>query len=467
MTKPIKFNPYKRQNQVVNEKSDVSVPFNYRARKHQVGFWTATAAGIKRVVLVWHRRAGKDKTCWNYLIKEAFKRVGTYYYIFPDSKMARRILWDGIDGSGFRVIEHVPANLQKSINNTEMKIYLVNGSIIHVLGSHDVDSLRGPNPVGCVFSEYAEQSPSAWQVVSPILRENKGWAIFNFTPKGQNHARDLFEMARVNPLWYAELLTVNDTFREDGTPVITTEDIEAEKREGMSEDMVMQEYFCSFTLGVEGAYYAKYVETAKTNGRVGNVPYDKQSQVHTAWDIGYGDSTAITFFQLVGQEIHVIDYYESHGEGLPHYAKVLADKSYVYGYHYAPHDIDSHAFSSGLSGREVGASIGIRFFTLPTLKLRLEDGIEAVRGIFPRLWIDGSKCKQLIKCLENYRKAYDEKHNCYKNTPVHNWASHGADSFRYMAIAIRRHVDEEKTPGVTIDDAKAEGWANKFYPRFD
>ena len=166
----------------------------------------------------------------------------------------------------------------------------------------------------------------------------------------------------------------------------------------------------------------------------------------------------------MGQEIHVIDYYEAHGEGLPHYAGVLKDKPYIYADHYAPHDIDSHSFSSGLSAREVGASLGLRFVVLPTLKIRIEDGIEAVRGIFPRIYIDEKKCKHLVKCLENYRKEFDTRLEVYKERPRHDKYSHGADAMRYMAIAVKRHIDAGKA-GVT--DEQAEKWFKQFNPRFD
>ena len=439
---------------------NLPIPFNYRARPYQIEFWSAMASGIKRAVLVWHRRAGKEKTCFNYMIKEAVKRVGIYYYIFPDSKMARRILWDGIDKEGFKTLKHIPEELVLNMNNTEMKIVLRNGSIILVLGSHDVDSLRGPNPIGVVFSEYAEQHPQAWQIVSPILRENGGWAIWNFTPKGHNHAKDLLDLAVAHKdTWFSQVLTINDT------NVITKEDIEKERAESMmSEDMIQQEYYCSFTLGIEGSYYAKYIKEAKDEGRVTNVPWDRQALVNTVWDIGYGDSTAIIFYQLVGKEIHIIDYYENHGEGLPHYKKILADKPYNYEEHFAPHDIESHAFSSGLSAKEVGAKLGISFITLPTLKLRIEDGIEALRGVFPRIWIDSKKCAPLVKALENYRKEFDDKNNVYKSRPLHDWCSHAADSARYMAIAVRMFADKSYRG---IDDKQSEEWFRKFNPRFE
>lgn len=443
----------------MKQEVNIQLPINYRARDYQLPFWEAMKEGKKRAVLVWHRRAGKEKTCWNYMIMKACQKPGVYYYFFPHFSQGRKILWDGIDKDGFRFLDHIPKELiAGSPNSTEMKIRLHNGSLIQVIGTNNIDSIVGTNPVGCIFTEYSLQDPTAWQLIRPILAENKGWAVFNFTPRGANHGKEIYDMANNNPDWYCQLLTVDDT------TVLTPEDIEKERQAGMSEDFIQQEFYCSFTLGIEGAYYAQYIQEARDEDRIGNIPWNKQARVYTSWDLGYGDSCSIIFYQISGQEIHVIDYYENHGEGLPHYAGVLKDKPYIYGDHFAPHDIESHAFSSGLSAKEVGASLGLKFITLPTLKLRLEDGIEALRGVFPRLWIDAEKCKYLIKCLENYRKEFDTRLEVYKDRPRHDKYSHGADAARYMAIAIKRHVDAGKAG---VDDAQADKWFKQFNPRFD
>lgn len=443
----------------MTELREIKLPCNYDARPYQIPFWEAMRAGVKRAVLVWHRRAGKEKTCWNFLIMKACQRVGIYYYFFPHFSQGRKILWDGVDKEGMKLLNHIPPDLiDGKPNSSEMKLRLRNGSLIQVIGTNNIDSIVGTNPVGCVFTEYSLQDPQAWSFIRPILRENGGWAVFNFTPRGANHGKELFDMASRNPDWYCQLLTVDDT------GVLTPTDIEKERAEGMSEDMIQQEYYCSFTLGVEGAYYAKYLQDARDEDRIGYVPWNKQSRVYTSWDLGYGDSTSIVFYQIVGNEIHIIDYYEAHGEGLPHYAGVLKDKPYIYAEHYAPHDIDSHAFSSGLSAKEVGSSLGISFITLPTLKIRLEDGIEALRGIFPRIYIDDAKGKYLIKCLENYRKEFDQRLEVYKDKPRHDKWSHCADACRYMAIAVRTHVDNRS---LHVDDRQADKWFREANPLFD
>lgn len=439
-------------------KANIEIPYLFERRDYQIALWTAIEKGVKRAVVVWHRRAGKEKTCWNLLIDKAILKIGVYYYLFPYVNQGRKILWDGIDKQGMRFIDHIPRELiAGQPNSTEMKIRLKNGSLIQIVGTDNTDSIVGTNPIGCVFSEYSLQNPIAWQLIRPILAENGGWAIFNFTPRGKNHAYELYEMAEKNKDWFCEVLTVDDT------GAIKAEDIQAERDAGMSEDFIQQEFYCSFTLGVEGSYYARYIQGAKDESRIGKVPWDRQARVYTAWDIGFGDSTAIIFYQIAGQEIHIIDYYENHGEGFAHYAEVLKEKRYILGENYGPHDIESHDFASGLSTKEIGASLGIRFITLPTLKVGIDAGIEAVRGIFPRIWIDEKNCSGLIKCLENYRKEWDMNREVYKNKPRHDKYSHGADAMRYLAIAVRTHVDAGKA-GVSPE--QAEKWFNEFNPRF-
>ena len=437
----------------------ITIPHQYSARDYQKPLFKAFRDGYKRAILVWHRRAGKEKTCFNLMIVNALKKVGVYFYIFPTYSQGRKILWDGIDKAGFRFLKHIPdAIIEGQANSSDMKIRLKNGSLIQVLGADNVDSLVGTNPMGVVFSEYSLQDPTAWQLIRPILAENGGWAIFNFTPRGANHAKELLDMARGNEKWFTSVLTIEDTH------AISLADIEEERKAGMSEDFIQQEFYCSFTLGVEGSYYAKYMQSLRDTGRIGRVAYDQNKLVNTVWDIGYGDSTSIIFYQICGNDIHIIDYYEQSGEGLPHYATILRDKGYLYDTHYAPHDMANGNFTTGLSGVATAAALGIRFVILPTLKISIEEGIEAGRSLFPRLWIDQDKAARLIKCLENYRKQYDEINGIYKSRPLHNWASHGADSYRYLAIAIKRSVDSAKA-GMT--DAEVERLMNRYQPIFE
>ena len=296
----------------------ITIPHNFIPRTYQLPLLQAMDSGKKRAVWIAHRRAGKDKTLLNLTIRKMFERTGAYYYFLPTYAQAKKIIWDGIDGDGLKFLDHFPAEVIKKKNDSEMKIEVVNGSIFQLIGTDNIDSIMGTNPVGCVFSEYALQSPSAWDMVRPIIRENDGWAVFNYTPRGKNHGFDLYQMAKDNPEWFCEVLTIRNTFRPNGHPIISEEDIQRERDEGMSDELIQQEYYCSFTAAVTGAYYAKQMAQAEIDKRITSVPYDSALLVDTWWDLGIGDSTVIWFTQTYGKEIRVIDYYEANGEGLAH-----------------------------------------------------------------------------------------------------------------------------------------------------
>ena len=383
----------------------------------------------KRAAIVWHRRTGKDKTCFaQEIVPAMFERVGVYHYYFPTMADGRKILWNGIDKAGFPLIEHFPKELIAEKHTNDMTIKAKNGSLFQIVGSDRVESV-GTNPVGCVFSEFSKQNPRWWDLVRPILAENEGWAIFNFTPRGKNHAYRLDRMARNNPKWFYELLTVDDTH------AITYEAIEEDRKSGMSEEMIQQEYYCSYNLGVEGAYYGRMLGKLWEKEQITNVPIDPNALVHTAWDLGYGDSTAIWFYQICGQEIHIVDYYENHGEAMRHYVEVVKDKGYMYGTHYAPHDVKQGSLATGETLLETAKKLGIIFHTLQRERI-VDDGIERTRGILHRCWFDAERCKKGVDALENYHAEYRERAEVYATTPVHDWSSHGADAFRYLSMAV-------------------------------
>ncbi len=220
---------------------EVNIPHKFTPREYQVPLFESMDNGTKRAVLVWHRRAGKDKTCWNYMIKRAFERVGTYFYFLPEYSQAKKVIWDNIDNDGFRMLEHVPAELIKATNKQELKVELINGSVIQLIGADNFSkSGVGTNPIGVVMSEYSINNPEVWGFIRPILAVNGGWAIFNFTPRGQNHAFQLLEMAKDNEDWFTQILTIDDT------QILSDEDIERERNEGMSQAMIDQEYYCKF-----------------------------------------------------------------------------------------------------------------------------------------------------------------------------------------------------------------------------
>lgn len=398
----------------------------------------ALAQGIKRAVLLWHRRSGKEKTLINYTAWAMLNRVGTYFYIFPTYAQAKKAVWDGRDREGLAFVDHFPDALVASRNSTELKITYHNGSIFQLIGSDNVDLLMSTNPIGVVFAEYSLQDPVAWEYIRPILLENGGWAAFDYTPRGKNHGYDLWNMASHNPDWYTSRLTVDDTRREDGQPVITPEMIESERREGVSEEIIQQEYYCSFEGVMEGAYYGRQMADAEADGRITRVPWEESIGVETWWDIGVGDSTAIWFTQSVGREVHVIDYLEASGESLSYYAKELQGKRYVYKAHHGPHDLQVREWASGgEDGRprsriEVAKSLGIDFHIVPNLSL--DDGINAARSMIPRCWFDREKCKRGLDALSSYHKDYDSKLKIFRSYPAHDWSSHGSDAYRYLSV---------------------------------
>jgi len=408
---------------------EIQVPDNWRPRDYQLDLWKYLENGGKRAVAVWHRRAGKDLLSVNWCVTAALKRKGLYWHLLPTYNQGRKIVWDGMTRDGRSFLEHFPKELWANVNNTDMRLELKNGSIYQVVGTDNVDRLVGSNPVGVVFSEYSLQDPRAWDLVRPILAENGGWAVFIYTARGRNHGYDLFNMANRNERWFCQRLSIDDT------SVLTQEAIEEEREAGMPEELIQQEFYCSFDAPLVGSYYGSLMAKALAEERIKNVPYEPRLEVHTSWDLGMGDSTAIIWFQQFGNEYRIIDYYENQGEGIPHYVKVVRDKDYVYGKHIAPHDIKVREMGTGKSRFEVARDLGLRFDICPNIQI--DDGIEAARSIIPRCYFDEKKCSILVEALRQYRKDYDEKNKVYKNRPLHDWSSHGADAFRYLALGTR------------------------------
>jgi len=394
----------------------------------------------KRVMAIWPRRAGKDLTSWNLCIRELVRSTKAIYYIFPTFAAGRRILWDAIDNDGFRILDYLPEDLIESRHEQYMRIKLKNGSLFQIIGSDSYDNtLVGTNPQGVVFSEFAMSDPMSYKLIRPILSANDGWVLLVSTPRGKNFMWEMYRTALEYPKsWFLTKLTVDDTKH------IPMKKIMEEREQGeMSEDLQMQEYWTSFDLGVEGAYYVRYIDQLHLNGQIGEVPWDPQHPVHTAWDLGVDDMTAIIFFQVIGKAIHVIDFYQKNKEGLEHYINVIKGKPYTYGTHIGPHDIRVREFSSGTTRWEKARQLCVIFEVADGLSV--VDGIEAVRTTLPRTWIDEKKCKELIRSLENYRQEYDSKKEVYRKIPLHDKFSHASDAFRYLAIYLP-YLSSDMTP---------------------
>lgn len=421
----------------------IRLPHQFTPRHYQRPLFAAFDRGIRRFLCCWHRRTGKDKAFFNLMVREAASgRVGNYYYVFPTYSQGKKALWEAVDRDGFRVRDHCPpALLTGKPNETDMQLRFRSGSTIQVIGSDKVDSLVGTNPIGLVFSEYSLQSPAVWQFLQPILIENGGWAGFNFTPRGANHARDLYEYARRDPAWFASLLTVDDT------GVLTPAQL-AQATAEMSPEMVAQEFYCDFDAGNVGAYYARQLADSRRDGRIGRVPHDPALRVHTVWDVGVSDHTAIGLVQVRGSAIYAIDYYANHSEGFDHYRDWLerraAERGYRYGVHIGPHDIGQRSKNDGKSYAAYARERGFTFKVLPVASF--EAGVEATRVVLPRVFFDETHCDLWIKALRAYTKKFNEALQVWSSAPLHDWASHPADMTRYLAEADKAGLLADHRP---------------------
>jgi phage terminase large subunit len=407
----------------------------FKPRTYQLPLFDAVEnKQYKRVMLIWPRRAGKDLAAFNLCIRAALRRPQVIYYIFPTYAQGKKVIFDSITNTGQRILEFIPSEVVESTNSQEMKIRFKNGSLLQVVGSDNYDSLMGTNPQICVFSEYALQDPRAYQFMRPILTANDGVAIFLSTPRGKNHLYELYQIANQHPDWYCQKLTVEDTGH------ISLSEIEKERQSGeMSDDLIQQEYFTSFDMGIEGSYYSKYIDRMRVKHQIGDVPWEAAFKVLTAWDLGVRDSTAIIFFQVIGQTIRIIDCYEKSKEGLEHYVKVLESKPYSYSKHIFPHDIKVMELGSGITRIEKLRQLGIKATVAEDVSII--DGIEAVRSAFSKIWIDERNCAPLIKSLEGYRQEFDIKRKVYKSQPLHDVNSHYADAMRYLCISLPKTRD--------------------------
>jgi hypothetical protein len=427
--------------------SEIILPNNWEPRDDQFPLWEYLQNGGKRAVEVAHRRWGKDDVGLHYTACALHKRIGNYWHMLPKYAQCRKAIWDAINPrtGKKRIDEAFPEEIRKNTNKQEMKIEFKCGSTWQLVGSDNYNQLVGSPPVGLVLSEYALANPLAWAYLRPILLENNGWALFIYTSRGDNHGKVLYYMAESEPSWFAELTPA------DKSPVFNRDQLKAERNEyiltygqDLGEALFNQEYFCSFEGAQLGAFYTKQLVVAKREKRITNVPYDPNFEVYTFWDLGVDDSTTIWFMQQVGTDIRWIDYYENCGEGMSHYAKVLKEKDYVYGDHYLPHDGDAKKLGEEAeSPRQVLERLNIKPIIIvqrPRDNMAVLRGINAVRSKFNYFWFDERKCQQGLLALQQYHAEYDEGHKKMKDSPAHDWSSHGADAMRTYGAGFKQKV---------------------------
>ena len=423
--------------------TDIVLPNNWDPRDYQLPAWCALNGGIRKALLLWHRRAGKDDVCLHFAATKAMQRVGNYWHMLPQYGQARKSVWDAVNPrtGKRRIDEAFPDAICETKRSQDMFIRLKNGSTWQLVGSDSYNSLVGSPPIGVTASEWALADPSAWAYLRPILLENGGWAVFITTVRGKNHVWRMYEGAKDDPDWFVQVLKASET------GVMTHKQLEKERIEYQREygpddgdALFAQEYECDWNAAIVGSYYGRMMRDLEAAGRMTSVPYDPQALVHTSWDLGLNDATVIWCFQLVGTEIHLIDYIANQGQPLAWYASELLKKGYAYGEHILPHDGEARELQSGRS--RVETLRGLLGNNVRSLKAKgaervlVADGINAVRTILPRCWFDAKKCAHGIDALKAYRREYDEKKKTFMDRPVHDWASDPADSFRYLALCL-------------------------------
>jgi phage terminase large subunit len=387
--------------------------------------------------IVAHRRFGKTVGCINDMIKSALTcdtkgRKGKpprYAYVAPTYSQAKDVAW-----SYLKYYSSPIPGLKMS--ESELFVEYPNGARIRLYGADNYDRLRGLYFDGVTVDEPAQMDPRAWpEVIRPTLSDYAGWGTFIGTPAGRDwfYKIDLADDGSLLDGWFRRTLKASET---DIIPPAELDSLKA----GLSEEQYAQEFECSFEAAVIGAYYGKLMAAAEGDRRIIGVPYEPTAQVYTAWDLGIRDSTAIWFAQVVGREIHIIDYYESSGVDLGHYVREITQRPYLYAGHIVPHDAQAKELGTGKSRLEVLESLGLKNLTICKMH-RVEDGINAVRTIIPRCWFDAKRCARGIDALKLYRAEYDDKLQALKPRPVHDWASHAADAFRYLAMTIDGTLD--------------------------
>jgi len=413
----------------------IDLPYNWAPRDYQLPLWRYLRNGGTRAVAVWHRRAGKDDVALHNCAIAAHERIGNYWHMLPQYEQCRKAIWEAVNPhTGIRRIDEAfPAALRRKTYKQRMLIEFKCGSTWQLVGSDNYDGYLGSPPIGVTFSEYALADPLAWAYIRPILVENKGWAVFIYTARGDNHGHRTFNMAKesmdVDGIWFADFLTAADT------SVFERPQLDIELREliaefGSDEGQAIfdQEYFNSFRGAMPGAYYSKVINEAKYEGRIGFVPYKPGYKVYTFWDLGSDDSTTIWFMQHIGNAFNFIDYHEDRRKGMEDYAKVLQDKPYIYGDHYMPHDAMNTSVQTNKTTQEYAEDLGIEPIIViekPNDSQAVIAGINAGRRVFGQCFFDERKCENGLSALTNYRSQYDDKKRKPGNYPVKDWCLTG------------------------------------------
>ena len=386
--------------------------------------------------LVAHRRAGKTVAAINDIIKRALLEGGRgaqYAYIAPFRSQAKSVAWD--------YLKYYAKAVSESSNESELTVTLINGAKVRLFGADNADAMRGLGFNGVYLDEYGDFKPSVWgNIVRPALSDRLGWAVFGGTPKGKNQFHDIYKVSQTTPDWFLLRLPASVS------KLLPDTELKAASQQ-LSQDQYDQEYECSFDAAIMGAYYGQEMRQVDADGRIRDLRFDPDADVMTAWDLGYRDDTAIWFYQVVRNEIHVLDYYAVSGASIEEIAKVVIDKGYRYTRHYLPHDARAKTLASG--GKSIVEQLAVHLGGMNKLsivpEIGVQDGIQAVRMILPKCYFDPI-CDEGLEALRQYQREYDEDKKAFRQTPRHDWCSHPADSFRMMAVAYRENKADEPPP---------------------
>ena len=420
--------------------AQVYLPNKWTPRPYQRPMWDYLEKGGKRAIGIWHRRAGKDDVLLHRTAVAAFERPATYWTALPEYSQARKALWAAVNPhtGKRRIDEAFPHELRENTNDNEMFIRFKNGSTWQLIGSDRYNSLVGAGVAGITFSEFALANPSSWAYIRPMLEENNGWAAFITTPRGRNHAHSMLTMAQENPRWFAETLSIHDTGAlSDEQITESLKEYTALYGEDLGKAQFDQEYLCSFNAAILGAFYAREMLAVRQEGRIAEIEPIPGKPVHRAWDIGVRDDTSIWWFQVVGTQIYILDCYSASGVGVDHYAEVVHSKPYKGGFDFVPHDAKQRVWAVSGAPQRLEAMIahGLNPRLVPDAGKM--DGIQAARSTLGRCIFHPRTEAVGMSALEQYRREWDDEKKTFRASEVHDWTSHLADAFRYLALSWR------------------------------
>lgn len=408
-------------------------------RPYQRHYMAARDDDCKFLVWVMHRRGGKDRTALAQACKDAFKRTGLYWHCLPTLKQGRKAVWDNITAQGTNLITQTfPREIVRKKIEDEMKIELINGSIVQIVGSDNFNALLGANPVHVTFSEWSTSDPRAYDFVRPILRENNGSVSFIYTPRGYNHGWKTLEVAKKLPGAFCAVMSINNT------GVLTDADIELERAMGMPEELIQQEYYCDFSVANVGAIVGRLMAQAERDGRINaDAIHSIGSRIVVSSDLGYRDAAAFWFWQMRRGGFDLIHYDEASGLDADDWVDRLKAIGYEIDTLYLPHDAKAKTMATKHSVIEV-FSQHFRCEMVP--KSKLQDRINAARVILPRCNFHVDNCARGIDALRAWQFKWDEERKVFSSEPDHDWSSHGADAFSYGAQMVAEQVIPASKP---------------------